>query len=153
MGAPHHCVCVSRLPSPTLWCTMNSYSLLDVVRDGPLVAPRWVHHLVKIATAVLAAWVLNTGWSLIWHQSSALWATIWGGPVFWAALAVREHYFPTDPTHYTMWLHICDWVNDCALATVPVAAALLMRHDTMVASVLSGGIVVAYLGCHRNARP
>lgn len=129
------------------------YSLTAVVRDGPLVAPRWVHHLVKIATAGLAAWVLHMVWSLIWHQSSALWATVLGGPVLWLVLAVHEHYRPSDPTPYTAWLHICDWLNDCALSTVPVVGALVLRHNNAAASVLFGGIVVAYLGCHRNARP
>jgi hypothetical protein len=131
------------------------YSLLQVRKDGILTAPRWVHHLVKIATHALVAFVLYEGTRFVLTSGDghALLAAILGGPVLHLLFVAHEHFWPTDPQPLTAWQHWADWINDSALSDVPLAVVLFHQHYQGAAILLAAGIVTAWLACHQDARP
>lgn len=99
---------------------MSGYSWYQVVTDGPITAPRWVHHIVVKLSAQHAApafllWIL-TGSPLL---SSAI-----GGPGVYAFIVGRKLYHHATPN----WP---DWIHDAAFAFAVLAGGMIAqwRHD------------------------
>jgi hypothetical protein len=105
-----------------------------------------VQHAVRIALHSAASLVL---WLVL---RNAILACALGGPCGWLAFAVKEAIRPSDPEPLTMWQHIADWLNDCALSCVPLVIAIGCR-DAFAGVLLGGACVSAYIGCHKDARP
>lgn len=124
-----------------------SYSIFDVVKDGPLTAPRWVHHLVKVAVHTAATMILAS------ISNYLLMSALLGGPGLCGLIALREHFWPTDRQPLTRWQHEADWGTDCALATVPLVIALAVMRHVPAAIGLGGIVAVVYFLCHPDARP
>jgi hypothetical protein len=129
------------------------YSLCEIKRDGPVRAPRWVHHLIKIATHALVAAGLYAVLRLTTGHGHPIVSAVIGGPLLHLIFVAHEHFWPTDVQPLTAWQHWADWINDHALSDVPLAVILLVHGSTLIGGLLAGGIVGAWLACHRNARP
>jgi hypothetical protein len=125
-----------------------AYSITEVVADGPITAPRWLHHVIKILTHIGAAFGL---WVLFPHD--AIWDAVIGGPVLWLDFAVNERLWPSDPEPLTAWQHIADWLNDSALSLVPLAGVVLAQRQLGAGVLLLGYIVITWLITHKDARP
>ncbi len=124
-----------------------AYSLFDVVKDGPLTTTRLGHHLVKIAThgaATAFTHLLGLAW---------LPAALVGGPALFVLIVLHERIWPSDPQPLTAWQHWADWLNDGALAGVPVAAVLAFTGHALAGGLSLAAIVVLWAACHRDARP
>jgi hypothetical protein len=123
------------------------YSLRDVVTDGPLTAPRWLQHLVKVCVQhTTPAYIL----AAIFGHPIAIAIAV--GPVAWLVFALRELVIPSDPQPLTFVQHLTDWLTDLSLATVPVVLALI-PVGWPPAGALFGLIFTLYVLCHAGARP
>jgi hypothetical protein len=126
---------------------MTGYSLRDVVNDGPVRAPRWIHHLIKLATHTSLTFAL-------WCFAGApLYSAIVAGPVLWLLFVVHERIWPTDRQPLTAWQHIADWMTDGAIATAPVAGAVIATGDWFGGLLLLAGCLCAWMAGHGDARP
>jgi hypothetical protein len=129
--------------------TPPGYSLEQEVTDGPITAPRWLHHLVvklcaQHSAPTFALWAL-TGRPLL--------AALIGGPSVWMLITIRERIWPTDPEPLTTWQHVADWMTDLSIATVPVAIAFVALGAWLAAALILAACIAGYLAGHRNARP
>lgn len=126
---------------------MTAYSLTQVVRDGPLTAPRWVHHLVKVATHAVAtacAHLLGAPWIV---------AAGLGGPGLFLLIVLHERIWPSDPQPLTAWQHVADWLNDGALACIPLAIVFALNDFCIAGTALGAVCFLLWLVCHSNSRP
>jgi hypothetical protein len=126
---------------------VSTYSLRDVVNDGPVRAPRYVHHLIKLAThtaLAFAAWCLS---------GDPLFAAIVAGPVLWSIFVAHEWLWPSDLQPLTHWQHIADWMTDLSLASLPMTGAFLARHEWAAAGFVAGVCVAGWKAGHKDARP
>ncbi len=124
-----------------------SYSLRDVVQDGSITAPRYIHHLIKIGTSCFAYVVL------LLVGMSVSWAAIFGGPALWLATRLKEMRWPTDPNPHTVSEHIGDALTDLTLTYPVLAVGLVAEGERGWAYTLLLLGLLAYLSAHRDARP
>jgi hypothetical protein len=117
------------------------------VQDGPLRAPRWLHHVVKLMTHMSLAFVLlAAGLPMIIAAGVA-------GPGVYFLIVVKELVRPSDPARYSVWEHVADSMTDASLATLTLVAAVFSRHDWIGGSLLLGACIASYLAGRKDARP
>lgn len=126
-----------------------TYSLEQEVPDGPITAPRWLHHLVVKVCAQHAAPTLAL--TALTHRPVL--SALIGGPGVWALITLKEFIKPSDPEPLTLWQHVADWLNDSALSLVPLVVQLIDTRQLLLAGLLAAYVAGAYVTCHRDARP
>lgn len=143
-----------------------TYNANQIVTDGRLTAPRWVQHLVKMLTSS-AIFAAMFGVDHVARMIGALphvaeptptWVFIVcgliAGPVFWLLAAIHEHFWPTDPKVYPLWLHAADWATDCSLACLGgLVPGLSLGGQPITAAVLGVAFFCVYITCRHGARP
>lgn len=125
------------------------YSLREVVKDGPITAPRWLHHLaVKLGAQHTAPAFLL--WAL---TGRPMLAALVAGPGLYLVLFLRERIHPSDPQPLTLWQHVADTLTDGSIATMPVVGACFALHNWIGGALLLGACVASWFAGHADARP
>jgi hypothetical protein len=123
------------------------YSAFDIVQDGALRAPRWLHHVVKLMTHMSIAFVLlAAGLPMIIAAGVA-------GPGVYFLIVVKELVRPSDPARYSVWEHVADSMTDGSIATLTLVAAMYSTGDRIGASLVFGACVGSYMAGRKDARP
>lgn len=137
---------------------MSEYSLNEVVCDGIVCTKRWIHHFViKALLQHTLPWIAIVSAVRVIHGSigpvTLVVFAILAGPVFWLMLVVKERIWPSDPASYPLWWVLCDKFTDWALSCTPAVFALALARMWYAFAILLTLCTVAYVGCHRHARP
>lgn len=127
---------------------MSYYSLTAIVKDGPLTAPRWLHHVIKLCVQHLAPLVL-----LLVCGVRPTPAGVIAGPAIYGAILAKEQLRPSDPTRYTFRQHLTDWLTDGATSCVALAAGFLLDGARVGGLATLGACVLSWVVCHRGSRP
>ena len=127
-----------------------SYNPKEVVKDGPFIAPRRWHHVLKVLTScTIYAAVLS-----IFHFSPLLSAII-AGPLLIVGIQVREHFWPTDPNSATraLILKLSDVICDTSLASSALVLAFCADGQYLVALCALVIFYILYRFFRPDARP
>lgn len=127
-----------------------SYNPGEVVTDGPVTAPRYVHHCIKVLIAIAIYAALRD--ALHWKP---WFAAVAASPFFMVVVTVHEWIAPSDPNEhtYSLELRVDDFMTDlsCTVPAVALALFALHRWGWAIFALWAAGAI--YLVCRENARP
>lgn len=112
------------------------YSLTTVVKDGPITAPRWVHHfVVKVG---LGALIISP---LVWLGLPLAFAALIAVALTLTAKAIQGYRYSVD------------WVCDSSLTLGPVPFVLAWQGHHLIALLALGLLAITYARTYPWARP
>jgi hypothetical protein len=121
-----------------------TYSLRAVVPDGALRGPRWLLHLVKVATSMTIAF------ALIACGADPLWSGLLASFGLMAGIVAKQWpHIRTQPWH----LVAVDKLHDFALASVALACTLRLAYGWIPALSTFAVCVALWWTLHPRAVP
>lgn len=128
----------------------ETYNPRLIVKDGPIIAPRVWHHVIKVLTSI----AIYAGVTSVLHFSPLLSAII-AGPLLIVGIQIREHFWPTDPGSKTRALSakLTDVVTDTSLASSVFTLALCADGQYLFALVLAIILFITYRLFRHGSRP
>jgi hypothetical protein len=114
------------------------------VPDGPLIGPRWLLHLIKLAQHA------GPAFGLLCLTRNIYWPCVVCGPIAYAIVSFRKLYV----AHRDHWhVSLADLVHDAAFPLAIVAGARIYERSWLVGLTELGIAIALWIVLHSKAIP